>query len=235
MLAKLYESLPEVGDPPKPKLVFFFDEAHLLFNEAPKALLEKIEQVTRLVRSKGVGVYYVTQNPRDVPDRVSAQLGNRVQHALRAFTPLEQKGIRAAAETFRPNPRLDTARVIQELKVGEALVSTLRNKGEPSMVQRTLIRPPMARIGPVSPEERRGVIEYSPHFGKYEQAMDRESAYEALRKSTASGGAGSVFSDILGGGGSGGRMGMGEAFTKSLTRTVASSIGRAIVNSIFKR
>jgi hypothetical protein len=235
MLAKLYESLPEVGDPPKPKLVFFFDEAHLLFNEAPKALLEKIEQVTRLVRSKGVGVYYVTQNPRDVPDRVSAQLGNRVQHALRAFTPLEQKGIRAAAETFRPNPRLDTARVIQELKVGEALISTLRNKGEPSMVQRTLIRPPMARIGPVSPEERRGVIEYSPHFGKYEQALDRESAYEALRKSAASSSSGGVFSDILGGGGSGGRMGMGEAFTKSLTRTVASSIGRAIVNSIFKR
>jgi hypothetical protein len=237
MLARLYESLPEIGDPPKPKLVFFFDEAHLLFNEAPKALLEKIEQVTRLVRSKGVGVYYVTQNPRDVPDRVSAQLGNRVQHALRAFTPLEQKGIRAAAETFRPNPRLDTARVIQELKVGEALVSTLRNKGEPSMVQRTLIRPPMARIGPVTPEERRGVIEYSPYFGKYEQALDRESAYEALRQSSQSSGGGGVFGDILGnlGGSPKGRMGMGEAFTKSLTRTVASSIGRAIVNSIFKR
>jgi len=235
MLAKLFETLPEVGDPAKPKLVFFFDEAHLLFTEAPKALLEKIEQVTRLIRSKGVGVYYVSQNPRDVPDRVSAQLGNRVQHALRAFTPLEQKGIRAAAETFRPNPRLDTARVIQELKVGEALVSALRNKGEPSMVQRTLVRPPMARIGPVTPEERRGVIEYSPHYGKYEQTLDRQSAYEVLQKRGASAGSGGgVFSDILGGA-SGGRMGMGEAFTKSLTRTVASSIGRAIVNSIFKR
>ncbi|MBV1694613.1 MAG: DUF853 domain-containing protein [Hyphomicrobiales bacterium] len=233
MLAKLFETLPEVGDPQKPKLVFFFDEAHLLFSEAPKALLEKIEQVTRLIRSKGVGVYYVTQNPRDVPDRVSAQLGNRVQHALRAFTPLEQKGIRAAAETFRPNPALDTERVIQELKVGEALVSTLRNKGEPSMVQRTLIRPPMGRIGPVSPEERRGVIEYSPHFGKYEEPVDRESAYEALQKRGMSSDGG-VFGNILGGmgGAGGGRMGAGEAFAKSLTRSVASSIGRAIVGSI---
>ncbi len=238
MLAKLFDTLPEVGDPVKPKLVFFFDEAHLLFNEAPKALLEKIEQVTRLIRSKGVGVYYVTQNPRDVPDKVSAQLGNRVQHALRAFTPLEQKGIRAAAETFRPNPNLDTARVIQELKVGEALVSALRNKGEPSMVQRTLIRPPMGRIGPVSPEERRGVIEYSPHFGKYEQTIDRESAYEALQSRGSSGAGGifgNIFGDLAGSSGGGNRMGMGEAFTKSLTRTVASSIGRAIVGSIFKK
>jgi uncharacterized protein len=237
LLAKLYERMPEVGDPKQPKLVFFFDEAHLLFTEAPKALMEKIEQVTRLIRSKGVGVYYVTQNPRDVPDKVSAQLGNRVQHALRAFTPLEQKGIRAAAETFRPNPSLDTARVIQELKVGEALVSTLRDKGEPSMVQRTLIRPPMGRIGPVTPEERRGVIEYSPHFGKYEQTIDRESAYEALqgRASNDTGGGGifgNIFGDAAGGSN---RMGMGEAFTKSLTRTVASSIGRAIVGSIFKK
>jgi DNA helicase HerA-like ATPase len=230
MLAKLFETLPEIGDPQKPKLVFFFDEAHLLFNEAPKALLEKIEQVTRLIRSKGVGVYYVTQNPRDVPDRVSAQLGNRVQHALRAFTPLEQKGIRAAAETFRPNPNLDTERAIQELKVGEALVSTLRNKGEPSMVQRTLIRPPMGRIGPVSPEERQGVIEYSPHYGKYEQTIDRESAYEMLQKRATSGSDGGLFGNILGGGE--GRMGAGEAFAKSLTRSVASSIGRAIVGSI---
>ncbi len=238
MLASLFEKLPEVGDLPKPKLVFFFDEAHLLFSEAPKALLEKIEQVTRLIRSKGVGVYYVTQNPRDVPDKVSAQLGNRVQHALRAFTPLEQKGIKAAAETFRPNPNLDTARVIQELKVGEALVSTLRNKGEPSMVQRTLIRPPMGRIGPVSPEERRGVIEYSPHFNKYETTLDRESAYEKLQAATqGTDGGGGLFGNILGGltGSSGGRMGMGEAFTKSLTRTVASSVGRAIVNGIFKK
>ena len=148
MLAQLFDKLPEVGDPEKPKLVFFFDEAHLLFSEAPKALLEQVERVTRLIRSKGVGVYYVTQNPRDVPNSVSAQLGNRIQHALRAFTPIEQKGIRAAAETFRPNPELDVERVIQELKVGEALVSVLHDGGEPSMVQRTLIRPPSARIGP---------------------------------------------------------------------------------------
>ena len=162
MLAQLFDKLPEVGDPEKPKLVFFFDEAHLLFSEAPKALLEQIERVTRLIRSKGVGVYYVTQNPRDVPNSVSAQLGNRIQHALRAFTPVEQKGIRAAAETFRPNPELDVERVIQELKVGEALVSVLHGGGEPSMVQRTLIRPPSARIGPVTPEERKATIEKSP-------------------------------------------------------------------------
>ena len=162
MLAQLFDKLPEVGDPDKPKLVFFFDEAHLLFNEAPKALLEQVERVTRLIRSKGVGVYYVTQNPRDVPNSVSAQLGNRIQHALRAFTPIEQKGIRAAAETFRPNPELDVERVIQELKVGEALVSVLHGGGEPSMVQRTLIRPPSARIGPVTPDQRKSLIEASP-------------------------------------------------------------------------
>ena len=155
MLAQLFDKLPEIGDPEKPKLVFFFDEAHLLFSEAPKALLEQVERVTRLIRSKGVGVYYVTQNPRDVPNNVSAQLGNRVQHALRAFTPLEQKGIRAAAETFRPNPKLDVERVIQELKVGEALVSVLHGGGEPSIVQRTLIRPPSGRIGPVTEAERK--------------------------------------------------------------------------------
>ena len=184
MLAQLFDKLPEVGDPEKPKLVFFFDEAHLLFSEAPKALLEQVERVTRLIRSKGVGVYYVTQNPRDVPNSVSAQLGNRIQHALRAFTPVEQKGIRAAAETFRPNPKLDIERVIQELKVGEALVSVLHGSGEPSMVQRTLIRPPSARIGPVTPEERKALIETSPVYGKYEETVDRESAYELLQKRT---------------------------------------------------
>ncbi len=162
--------------------MFFFDEAHLLFNEAPKALLDQVERVTRLIRSKGVGVYYVTQNPRDVPNNVSAQLGNRIQHALRAFTPIEQKGIRAAAETFRPNPQLDIERVIQELKVGEALVSVLHSGGEPSMVQRTLIRPPSARIGPVTPDERKALIEASPIYGKYEETVDRESAYEMLQK-----------------------------------------------------
>jgi DNA helicase HerA-like ATPase len=153
MLAQLFDKLPEIGDPEKPKLVFFFDEAHLLFNEAPKALLDQVERVTRLIRSKGVGVYYVTQNPRDVPTPVSAQLGNPVQHAQRAFPPIEQRGNRAAAETFRPNPDLDIERVIQELKVGEALVSVLEQGGAPSMVQRTLIRPPSGRLGPVSPQD----------------------------------------------------------------------------------
>ena len=184
MLTKLWQTLPEVGDQPKPKLVFFFDEAHLLFDDAPKALLERIEQIARLIRSKGVGVYFITQNPIDVPNSVSAQLGNRVQHALRAFTPQEQKAVKTAAETFRKNPELDTERVIMELKVGEALVSMLENKGEPSIVQRTLIRPPEGRVGPVTADERLSVIEYSPVYGKYEEAVDRESAHEMLSKRT---------------------------------------------------
>jgi hypothetical protein len=237
LLAQLFDRLPEVGDPEKPKLVFFFDEAYLLFNEAPKALMEQIERVTRLIRSKGVGVYYVTQNPRDVPNSVSAQLGNRIQHALRAFTPVEQKGIRAAAETFRPNPEIDTERVIQELKVGEALVSVLHGGGEPSMVQRTLIRPPAARIGPLTPEERKAAIEASPIYGKYEEALDRESAYELLERRTSEAAAareaeGNTWGSILMGGGKGRRQGYGEAFTKSLMRSVASSIGNAIVRKV---
>ena len=182
MLSELFEEMPEVGDPTKPKLVFFFDEAHLLFDEAPKALLQKVEQVVRLIRSKGVGVYFVTQNPLDVPDTVSSQLGNRVQHALRAFTPREQKAVKAAASTFRPNPDLDTERVIMELGVGEALVSTLEKKGHPSIVQRTLIRPPSSRLGPLSDDERKEVINASPVHGHYEKAVDRESAYEILSK-----------------------------------------------------
>jgi uncharacterized protein len=181
MLAELFETLPEVGDLDKPKLVFLFDEAHLLFNDAPKAVLDQIERVTRLIRSKGVGIYYVTQSPADVPDRVSAQLGNRIQHALRAFTPREQKGIRAAAETFRANPEFKTEEAIQQLQVGEALVSVLHNKGEPSMVQRTLIRPPMGRLGPLTKEERRALIEAdSANHKKYTTTLDRESAYERL-------------------------------------------------------
>jgi len=236
MLAQLFDKLPEIGDPEKPTLVFFFDEAHLLFSEAPKALLEQIERVTRLIRSKGVGVYYVTQNPRDVPNSVSAQLGNRVQHALRAFTPAEQKGIRAAAETFRPNPELDVERAIQELKVGEALVSVLHNGGEPSMVQRTLIRPPSARIGPVTPEERKATIEKSQLYGKYEEALDRESAYELLQKRSSSQAAGeSSWGSILMGGGQGKRQGVGEAFVKSLGRSIASGIGNAIIRSVLGR
>jgi DNA double-strand break repair helicase HerA and related ATPase len=180
LLSELFEELPEVGDPKKPKLVFFFDEAHLLFNDAPKALIEKVEQVVRLIRSKGVGVYFVTQNPLDVPETVLSQLGNRIQHALRAFTPRDQKAVRAAAETFRPNPDLDTERVITELGVGEALVSTLEGKGIPSVVQRTLIRPPCSRLGPVTQAERRVVIQSSPVFGLYERSKNRRSAYEIL-------------------------------------------------------
>jgi hypothetical protein len=182
MLDQLFEQLPEVGDLAKPKLVFLFDEAHLLFNDAPKAVMEQIERVTRLIRSKGVGVYYVTQSPADVPDRISAQLGNRIQHALRAFTPKEQKGIRAAAETFRANPSIDTERAIQELKVGEALVSCLHNKGEPAMVQRVLIRPPMSRVGPLKADERQAIIDADQaNIRKYRQPVDRESAHELLR------------------------------------------------------
>src|SRR6187399_3621214 len=182
LMSELFETLPEVGDLDKPKLVFFFDEAHLLFNEAPKNLLDKIEQVVRLIRSKGVGIYFVTQNPLDVPDKVLAQLGNRAQHALRAFTPRDQKAVRAAAETFRPNPKLDTAQVITELGKGEALVSFLEGNGTPSMVERTMIAPPAARIGPVTPQERKTVIGQSPIRGRYDQTIDPDSAYEMLQR-----------------------------------------------------
>ena len=185
LLTRLWDELPEVGDPEKPKLVFFFDEAHLLFDDAPKALIERVEQVARLIRSKGVGVYFISQNPLDVPDTVSSQLGNRIQHALRAYTPKEQRAVRAAAETFRPNPDLDTERAILELGVGEALVSFLENKGEPSIVQRTLIRPPNGRIGPLTESERQAVLSRSPVTGKYETAVDRESAHEILEKRRA--------------------------------------------------
>ncbi|MGH6768830.1 MAG: helicase HerA-like domain-containing protein [Xanthobacteraceae bacterium] len=184
LLSELFEEMPEVGDPEKPKLVFFFDEAHLLFTDAPKALLDKIEQVVRLIRSKGVGVYFVTQNPLDVPDKVLAQLGNRVQHALRAYTPRDQKAVKAAAETFRPNPKLKTAQVITELEKGEALVSFLEGKGSPSMVERTLICPPTARLGPITPDERKAVQARSPVKGKYDTGIDRESAFEKLQQRT---------------------------------------------------
>ncbi len=181
MLSELFERLPEVGDPEKPKLVFFFDEAHLLFDEAPKALREKIEQVVRLIRSKGVGVYFVSQNPLDIPDEVLGQLGNRVQHALRAFTPRDQKAVKSAAETFRPNPKLSVTTVILELGVGEALVSTLDEKGIPSVVERALIYPPRTQLPLLSPEERKQIIRQSPVYGHYEKTLDRESAYEILR------------------------------------------------------
>lgn len=181
LLSELFEELPEVGDPDRPRLVFFFDEAHLLFDEAPKALVEKVEQVVKLIRSKGVGVYFVTQNPLDVPDSILSQLGNRVQHALRAYTPREQKAVKVAAGTFRPNPDFDAYDVIMELGVGEALVSTLERKGVPSIVQRTLIRPPSSRLGPLSKNERKRAIRDSEVYGLYDEAIDRESAYEVLK------------------------------------------------------
>jgi len=185
LLSELFEELPEVGDLDKPKLVFFFDEAHLLFTDAPKALMEKVEQVVRLIRSKGVGVYFVTQNPLDVPDKVLAQLANRVQHALRAFTPRDQRAVKAAAETFRKNPKLDTVTAITELGKGEALVSFLEGNGTPSVVSRALIRPPTARLGPVTPQERQRIIAASMIGKKYNEAVDPESAYEVLQKKVA--------------------------------------------------
>jgi DNA helicase HerA-like ATPase len=247
MLSELFEQLPEVGDLEKPKLVFFFDEAHLLFNDAPKALLDKIEQVVRLIRSKGVGVYFVTQNPLDIPDTVLGQLGNRVQHALRAFTPRDQKAVRAAAETLRPNPKLKVERVITELEVGEALVSLLDEKGRPCVVERAYVVPPGSRVGPISADERRKIIESSTLFGTYEKTVDRESAYEKLKgrteeKNTSvkekadSRPAPSVLNDVLFGktGPRGGKQSQGilEAMAKSAARTVGSQVGREIVRGV---
>jgi DNA helicase HerA-like ATPase len=180
LLSELFEQLPEVGDPEKPRLVFFFDEAHLLFNDAPRALLEKVEQVVRLIRSKGVGVYFVTQNPADIPDSVLAQLGNRIQHALRAYTPSEQKGLKAASQSFRVNAAFDTAEAIQGLGVGEALVSVLDEKGAPTIVARTKIRPPASRLGPATDVERAAIMAASPVRGLYDQVLNRESAAEIL-------------------------------------------------------
>jgi DNA helicase HerA-like ATPase len=185
LLSELFEDLPEVGDADKPRLVFFFDEAHLLFADAPKALTDKVEQVVKLVRSKGVGVYFITQNPIDIPEAVLAQLSNRVQHALRAYTPREQRAVKVAAETFRPNPDFSTEEVITQLGIGEALVSVLEEKGIPSMVGRTLIRPPAGRVGPLTPEERQQLIVASPVSGQYDTPIDRESAYEVLGRRVA--------------------------------------------------
>ena len=249
MLSELFEQLPEVGDPPKPKLVFFFDEAHLLFNDAPKALMDKIEQVVRLIRSKGVGVYFVTQNPIDVPDKVLAQLGNRVQHALRAFTPRDQKAVAAAAETFRPNPKLDTAEVITQLGKGEALVSFLEGNGIPAMVERVMVRPPSARIGPITPEERKSIIDNSPVKGKYDTAVDSESAYEMLQKrvgGAAAGGGGilgqigAVVGSIFGTNTSRNRLSTGQLIARNVTRSVtnkvvggvAADLGKSVGGSI---
>jgi uncharacterized protein len=238
MLSELFEELPEAGDPPKPKLVFFFDEAHLLFNDAPKALMDKIEQVVRLIRSKGVGVYFVTQNPIDVPDRVLGQLGNRVQHALRAYTPRDQKAVAAAAQTFRPNPKLDTAKVIMELGKGEALVSFLEGNGVPAIVERILVRPPSARIGPITPDERKAIMDASPVKGKYDTAIDAESAYEILQKrmagtaATADGGGsggilgeiGAIAATIFGTNVSHGRLSTGQLIARNVARSVTDKV-----------
>ena len=262
MLSELFEALPEVGDPDKPRLVFFFDEAHLLFNDAPKALLQKIEQVVRLIRSKGVGVYFVTQNPLDVPDTVLGQLGNRVQHALRAFTPRDQKAVQTAATTLRPNPRLKTEQVITELAVGEALVSLLDENGSPSVVERAWILPPASRIGPITPEERKQAMATSLVAGHYEQAIDRESAYEKLKGAAqirmdnapagksgapappaqppaASPSSGGGVMDVLGGiflgttGPRGGhREGVLEAAAKSAARAAGSQVTREILRGV---
>ena len=185
LLSELFEELPEVGDPDKPKLVFFFDEAHLLFDDAPKALVDKVEQVARLIRSKGVGVYFITQNPADVPDDILGQLGNRVQHALRAFTAKDRKELRMAAETYRENPRFDTEEAIREVGVGEAVTSFLQKKGVPGIVERTLIRPPSSHLGPIEDAERSALMAVSPMAGKYDTRLDRESAFEILRKRAA--------------------------------------------------
>ncbi|MBR0848765.1 DUF853 family protein [Bradyrhizobium diazoefficiens] len=240
MLSELFEELPEAGDLPKPKLVFFFDEAHLLFNDAPKALMDKIEQVVRLIRSKGVGIYFVTQNPVDVPDRVLGQLGNRVQHALRAFTPRDQKAVAAAAQTFRPNPKLDTAKVIMELGKGEALVSFLEGNGTPAMVERVMIRPPSARIGPITPEERKAIMDASPVKGKYDTAVDAESAYEMIQKRIA-GTAATADASAGGGGGILGQIGaiVGTIFGTNVRRgrlsagqVVARDVTRSVTNQV---
>ena len=248
MLSELFEKLPEAGDLDKPKLVFFFDEAHLLFNDAPKPLLEKIEQVVRLIRSKAVGVYFVTQNPLDVPDTVLAQLGNRVQHALRAFTPRDQKAVKAAADTFRPNKDLDTAQVITELGKGEALVSFLEGNGVPSVVERTMIRPPSARLGTITEAERQAAIAASPFKGKYDTAVDSESAYEILQKRTQQTaappgeavGEGGFFSKVGGALGSifgtsrprGERLSTGQIVTREIARSITTRVGGKIAADV---
>ncbi|GHC69648.1 helicase HerA-like C-terminal domain-containing protein [Limoniibacter endophyticus] len=238
LLSELFEELPEVGDPEKPRLVFFFDEAHLLFDEAPKVLIDRVEQVVRLIRSKGVGVYFVTQNPLDVPESVLAQLGNRVQHALRAYTPRETKAVKVAAETFRPNPDFDTYKAITSLGTGEALISTLENKGIPSMVERTLIRPPASRIGPLTPQERAAMMATSPVAGQYDKAIDRESAFEILQKRTQEKLAADEAAEQQAAAEKASRrtvsqrQGVVEAAMKSVVRSVGTSVGRAIVRGI---
>jgi DNA helicase HerA-like ATPase len=259
MLSELFEQLPEIGDPEKPRLVFFFDEAHLLFRDAPNALLQKIEQVVRLIRSKGVGVYFITQNPADIPDTVLAQLGNRIQHALRAYTPADQKGLKAASQSFRPNPAFDTAEAIQNLEVGQALVSVLDEKGAPTVVAKTSVRPPNGRIGPILPAERAAVMASSPVRGCYDTPENRESAYERLQSraeakvapepqiqpdapaqrrqpSAAAAAAAGAAAGTIGGilFGDGRRQGLAEAMAKSVVRAAGSQVGRQITNQIMR-
>jgi DNA helicase HerA-like ATPase len=258
LMSELFEKLPEVGDQEKPKLVFFFDEAHLLFNDLPSVLQSRIEQVVRLIRSKGVGVFFVTQNPIDVPDTVLSQLGNRVQHALRAFSPRDQKAVKAAAQTFRANPKIDVEEVITQMGVGEALVSFLDAKGIPGIVERAMVCPPHSQIGPITPEQRAAIIKSSSVAGVYEAAVDRESAYERLKgkveastvpstPATAGAGAGTVpqstgggwmdsAGSVLGGvlGTSGGRRGdtVVQAMVKSAARTMGSTVGRELIRGV---
>jgi DNA helicase HerA-like ATPase len=229
LLAELFERLPEVGDPERPKLVFFFDEAHLLFNDAPAVLLEKIEQVIRLIRSKGIGVYFVTQNPLDVPDAVLGQLGNRVQHALRAFTPRDQKAVKAAAQTFRQNPAIDVESAITELGVGEALVSFLDEKGRPNRVDRALIYPPQSRLPPLAPAERERIIKQSTIFGHYEAAVDRESAHEMLKARAPNSDQAKTSAQRTGQSEVGSLL---EAFGKSAARAIGSQVGREIMRGV---
>jgi len=249
LLSELFEHLPEVGDVDQPKLVFFFDEAHLLFNDAPKALLERIELVVRLVRSKGVGVYFVTQNPLDIPETVLGQLGNRVQHALRAFTPRDQKAVKSAAETMRQNPKLDIATAITELAVGEALVSLLDDKGRPGVTERVYVLPPASQIGPITPEQRKALLANSIVAGVYEKTLDRESAFEKLTGRTqtrlgngksetatqekeAGGGIMDTLGGLLGGGAKGSRTSAGEQMIKSAAGAIGREVGRQIIRGV---
>jgi len=232
MLSELFEQLPELGDPPKPKLVFFFDEAHLLFNDVSQTLEEKIEQVVRLIRSKGVGIYFVTQNPLDLPETVLGQLGNRVQHALRAFTPRDQKAVKAAAETFRANPKMKVAEAITELAVGEALVSVLDKKGSPTMVERALIYPPRSRLNPLTTEERTQIIRNSVLYGHYEKTIDRESAYEKLKARTEPIETGPAAGKSQTNGMLSQTGGLLGAMAKSAAHAIGSQIGRQIIRGV---
>ena len=245
-MSELFEKLPEVGDPDKPKLVFFFDEAHLLFSDLPSTIQQKVEQVVRLIRSKGVGIYFVTQNPTDIPDVILGQLGNRVQHALRAFTPKDQKAVRAAAETLRANPKVNVEKTITELAVGEALVSFLDEKGTPNPVERAMVLPPHSQIGPITPDQHMQIIKSSVVAGVYDTPVDRESAYEILKARAGqplapAGAPGQPSSPaswlpnlgtILGGGGNRRGDSLAEAAMKSAARAMGSSVGRQIVRGV---